>query len=158
MLSPSSCHSCVWFQAPLLIFTLTTWPSALSFKGRTSIFMSRGVCPPPTPLIQSTGGRYACYWNAYLLHVRDTVVNREKSQSYRSGVHILSIFIIDSHKAYTNMICWVKNTYYVPWEEQIPLTETRKAYISYYQWVPMILLFQALLCYLPSMIWRFLCR
>ena len=32
MLSPSSCHSCVWLQASPLIFTLTTWPSPLSFK------------------------------------------------------------------------------------------------------------------------------
>lgn len=59
------------------------------------------------------------------------------------------------------MICWVKNTYYVPMEDPIPpqdLPAEEYKYISYYQWVPLILLFQALLCYLPSVLWRFLCR
>ena len=39
MLSPSTCHSCVWLQASPLFFTLPTWPSPLSFKARTSISM-----------------------------------------------------------------------------------------------------------------------
>ena len=62
----------------------------------------------------------------------------------------------DAHKAYTNTICWVKNTYYVPWEDEIPKPyETHKRQmLSYYQWVPLILLCQAMLCYLPSIIWR----
>ncbi|ELT87275.1 hypothetical protein CAPTEDRAFT_93311 [Capitella teleta] len=61
----------------------------------------------------------------------------------------------DSHKHYTNMICWVSNTYYVPLEETLPDTGQPKAMISYYQWVPIILLCQAMLCYVPSLIWRF---
>ena len=64
----------------------------------------------------------------------------------------------DSHKSYTDTICWVSNTYYVPWEEQIPEDHVQKEMISYYQWVPFILLCQALLCYFPSMIWKFMCR
>ena len=64
----------------------------------------------------------------------------------------------DSHKSYTDIICWVQNTYYVPFKEQIPLPAHPKKYLSYYQWVPMILLAQALLFYFPSVLWRVMCR
>ena len=63
-----------------------------------------------------------------------------------------------SHKEYANTICWVKNTYHVPFEDDIPKPTEHKAHISYYQWVPMILLAQSLMCYLPSIMWRYLCR
>jgi hypothetical protein len=64
----------------------------------------------------------------------------------------------DSHKSYTNTICWVHNTYYVPWDESVPEDHVAKEMVSYYQWVPFILLCQALLCYFPSMLWKFMCR
>ncbi|KAK2191732.1 hypothetical protein NP493_47g06073 [Ridgeia piscesae] len=64
----------------------------------------------------------------------------------------------DSHKGYTNTICWVSNTYYVPFEDQIPLQKDPETEINYYQWVPIILMFQALLCYLPCILWSFICR
>ena len=64
----------------------------------------------------------------------------------------------DSHKLYANTICWVDNTYYVPFEKQIPLVGQPRQMISYYQWVPIILMGQAVLCYLPSILWSFLYR
>ncbi len=64
----------------------------------------------------------------------------------------------DTHKAYANTICWVKNTYFVPLEEPLPMPQESRHMISYYQWVPMILLCQAIVCYIPSIIWRFLCK
>jgi len=64
----------------------------------------------------------------------------------------------DSHKHYANTICWVKNTYLVPFEEELPKVTEPRHMISYYQWVPMILLVQAMCCYLPSIMWRYLCR
>ena len=55
---------------------------------------------------------------------------------------------------YTNSYCWIQNTYYVPFEDYIPRQGEKRDMIPYYQWVPIILLIQGLLFYLPTMIWR----
>ncbi|XP_029655089.1 innexin unc-7-like [Octopus sinensis] len=63
----------------------------------------------------------------------------------------------ESHVEYMNKVCWVKNTYYYPIRRDLPLPgteETNNLEISYYQWVPLILLAQAILFYIPGMIWR----
>ena len=61
-----------------------------------------------------------------------------------------------NHEEYANSYCWIKNTYYLPFDEYIPKEhETEKRdMLPYYQWVPLILLFQALLFYLPRLLWR----
>ena len=59
-----------------------------------------------------------------------------------------------SHKKYTNSYCWVRNTYYLPWDQRIPPEGADRDYITYYQWVPLILLVQAALFYFPSVIWH----
>ena len=55
-------------------------------------------------------------------------------------------------------VCWISNTYYVPMESVIPSSEAPKkeAELTYYQWVPMILLFMALMFKLPRIIWKVL--
>jgi hypothetical protein len=68
-------------------------------------------------------------------------------------------YFTESHRQYTNTICWVSNTYYVPFERHIPddhELEHRQQSISYYQWVPLILLTQALMAFSPCLLWRFL--
>lgn len=57
---------------------------------------------------------------------------------------------------YVNHICWVTGTYYIPLDQEIPSNlDTRKEKkLSYYQWVPSILLIEALLFYIPRMVWR----
>ena len=61
----------------------------------------------------------------------------------------------DNYEDFTNKYCWVHNTYHVPiTQKRIPGDGQPKAYIGYYQWVPMILLAQALLFYLPCFFWR----
>lgn len=63
----------------------------------------------------------------------------------------------DNHEDYTNKVCWVASTYYVPLtRKQLPEKQEPKQVISYYQWVPLLLLCQAMMFYLPCMIWRFL--
>ena len=61
-----------------------------------------------------------------------------------------------SHESYTNDYCWVRNTYYLPFEEYIPKEheKEKRHMIPYYQWMPMILLIQALMFYMPIMVWR----
>ena len=57
-------------------------------------------------------------------------------------------------------MCWVRNTYYVEDENLIPEnTDLRyQSSIRYYQWIPFILLFEALCFLFPYVIWRSLCQ
>ena len=60
-----------------------------------------------------------------------------------------------SHTKYTNSFCWVKNTYYIPFEEvDVPLEGEDREHILYYQWIPLIMLAQAALFYFPSIVWH----
>jgi len=89
----------------------------------------------------------------------------------------------ESHVDYTNSICWVSNTFYLPMTRVIPSQrfdgqhellpamsahsseihyaeqpDLRQQRISYYQWVPLILIFQSVLSFVPCQVWRFLNR
>uniref|UniRef100_A0A0N4ZP26 Innexin n=1 Tax=Parastrongyloides trichosuri TaxID=131310 RepID=A0A0N4ZP26_PARTI len=59
---------------------------------------------------------------------------------------------------YTEMYCWSRNTYYVPFSETIPEdhVEREEKMISYYQWTPFFLVISAFLFYSPCLIWRVL--
>ena len=58
-----------------------------------------------------------------------------------------------NHETYTNNICWISNTYYLPFKDDIPKADEIRRHIPYYQWVPLILLAQALLFFLPRIVW-----
>ena len=65
----------------------------------------------------------------------------------------------ESHEEYANKICWVSNTYYLPFNtKRIPESYEPRHRIGYYQWIPMILLCQAILFFLPCVVWRILNR
>ena len=59
---------------------------------------------------------------------------------------------------YTKSYCWIKNTYYIPMDEQIPadIHEREDKELTYYQWVPLILIFQAFMFKLPNVFWKML--
>ena len=60
-----------------------------------------------------------------------------------------------AHTRFTTHYCWVKNTYYMPWKEEIPPDDQhKKQVLPYYQWVPIILLLQAVLFFTPSAVWH----
>lgn len=64
-----------------------------------------------------------------------------------------------SRVEYANSICWVKGTYFVPFNKEfIPsyYSSGRKPSVTYYQWVPLILLAQAFFYTLPSLLWTWL--
>jgi hypothetical protein len=60
-----------------------------------------------------------------------------------------------SHEDYTNSYCWIRNTYYLTPDDDVPAESEsdKQSVVPYYQWVPMILLFQALLFYAPYFLW-----
>jgi hypothetical protein len=73
---------------------------------------------------------------------------------------VSSIYRVPGHftgnyEKYAEKICWVSSTYNVPMNDDIPSQESDRKIkmLKYYQWTPFILLFQALLFYLPRMIW-----
>lgn len=57
---------------------------------------------------------------------------------------------------YTKSVCWVKNTYFIPLEETIPtdIALRENAELQYYQWIPLIFMFMALLFKIPNLVWR----
>ncbi|CEF70393.1 Innexin family-containing protein [Strongyloides ratti] len=59
---------------------------------------------------------------------------------------------------YAETYCFIKGSYFLPEESDIDesysLRETPETKVGYYQWVPLVLAFQAFLFYLPSIIWR----
>ncbi|MFH4973949.1 hypothetical protein AB6A40_000658 [Gnathostoma spinigerum] len=58
---------------------------------------------------------------------------------------------------YTEDYCFIQNSYYVPFDEQIPdeLSE-RRDQLSYYRWVPIVLALQALCFFAPNYFWEML--
>ena len=62
------------------------------------------------------------------------------------------------HNSYAKAVCWISNTYYVPEGSSIPkdIADRQEAEITYYQWVPIILLLQAFLFKVPNVAWRLL--
>ena len=64
-----------------------------------------------------------------------------------------------SHRDYTDAVCWFSNTYFLPLEDELKADHlsihTNIRMISYYQWIPLILIFQALLAFVPCLLWRF---
>jgi hypothetical protein len=63
-----------------------------------------------------------------------------------------------NHETYANLYCWVEDTYYVPFWEPMVQPQEPRAMISYYQWTPLIFLFQAILFFAPCVLWRLLNR
>jgi hypothetical protein len=61
-----------------------------------------------------------------------------------------------SYEKYADSYCWIAGSWYTPMDKELPLSERerRSNRIRYYQWVPFLLLFQAILCYIPRVVWR----
>jgi hypothetical protein len=59
---------------------------------------------------------------------------------------------------YVENYCFVENTYWVPMDNRLPedTNERDRLEIQYYQWVPFVLALQALLFYVPRLIWNML--
>lgn len=61
------------------------------------------------------------------------------------------------HRIYATSYCWIRNTYYLPLNEDStaqPEHDKDRNMITYYQWIPFILIGQAILFYMPRIIWN----
>ena len=60
-----------------------------------------------------------------------------------------------THVEYANNVCWISNTYFVSFDRILPENPDPKIehFIYFYQYVPFILMVQAILFYIPSLIW-----
>ncbi|CAG2217569.1 inx [Mytilus edulis] len=60
--------------------------------------------------------------------------------------------------AYAKSTCWISNTYYIPMDNTIPehIEMRQNKEITYYQWIPIILMFMAFLFKVPNIAWRLL--
>ncbi|VDP00063.1 unnamed protein product [Soboliphyme baturini] len=61
---------------------------------------------------------------------------------------------------YAESYCFVQNTYFLPFDKDVPRDVVERDYrkVGYYQWVPIVLAIQALLFYIPNMMWKWLWR
>lgn len=59
---------------------------------------------------------------------------------------------------YVENYCFVENTYWLSMDDEVPTDkqEREDRELQYYQWVPFVLALQALLFYMPRMIWKML--
>ncbi|EJW87570.1 innexin family protein [Wuchereria bancrofti] len=58
---------------------------------------------------------------------------------------------------YAEDYCFIQNSYYIPFTEQIPEElHERNDQISYYRWVPIVLALQALMFFAPNYFWNIL--
>lgn len=60
------------------------------------------------------------------------------------------------YQMYANHYCWLSHMYYVPFSEPIPFEEEDRweVDVSFYRWVTVMFLIQALLYKLPNLFWR----
>lgn len=62
------------------------------------------------------------------------------------------------YEHYAENYCWISNTYVVGFDEIFPvnITDRKEAEIAYYQWIPLILMFQAFWFKFPNVVWKLL--
>ena len=61
-----------------------------------------------------------------------------------------------NHEKYTDLACWVSNTYVQPIDDPIPRETPHHQKINYYQWIPLFIVMQAVFFYLPHLLWGLL--
>lgn len=69
-------------------------------------------------------------------------------------LQIVNLFFLQ----YAENFCWAQDTYFIPpkvFVEDISAEERRERRISYYQWMPFFLLFQAACFKAPTLIWKY---
>ncbi|CAF0770459.1 unnamed protein product [Adineta steineri] len=107
----------------------------------------------------SAGDRLSYRYTCAILIAFTIIVSNREFTSKRIQCWVPAFFT-GNYEDYTNNVCWVRNTYYIDDNSEIPESaEIRHdTSIRYYQWIPFILLFQAFLFFIPYVLWRVLCQ
>ncbi|CAF3331295.1 unnamed protein product [Rotaria socialis] len=107
----------------------------------------------------SVGDRLSYRYTCAILIAFTVIVSNREFTSKRIQCWVPAFFT-GNYEDYTNNVCWVRNTYYIDDNSEIPdSTNIRhESSIRYYQWIPFILLFQAFMFFIPYVLWRVLCQ
>uniref|UniRef100_A0A0N5AKQ1 Innexin n=1 Tax=Syphacia muris TaxID=451379 RepID=A0A0N5AKQ1_9BILA len=71
---------------------------------------------------------------------------------------MLPVGFTGAWEEYAENFCWAQDTYFVPPEEfveSVSMEDRRERKISYYQWMPFFILFQAACFKAPTLIWKY---
>ncbi|CAF0883770.1 unnamed protein product [Rotaria sordida] len=103
----------------------------------------------------STGDRLSYRYTCAILIVFTVIVSNREFTMKRIQCWVPAFFT-GNYEDYTNNVCWVRNTYYLDDEKEIPENPDIRyeSSIRYYQWIPFILLFQAFFFFAPYVLWR----
>ncbi|CAF0991758.1 unnamed protein product [Rotaria magnacalcarata] len=103
----------------------------------------------------STGDRLSYRYTCAILVAFTILVSNRDFTMQRIQCWVPAFFN-KNYEDYTNNVCWVRNTYYIDDAKEIPENHDVRieSSIRYYQWIPFILLFQALFFFLPFVLWR----
>jgi innexin len=109
----------------------------------------------PSTLDDDFVDRMNSWWSCVILIMCTVIVSTRQYV----GMPISCWFPQEFHKSwkkYGANYCWIKNTYFVAPDEDLPkdFDVRRHSELAYYQWVPYFLMCLALLFYLPKTIWR----
>ncbi|CAF0852886.1 unnamed protein product [Adineta ricciae] len=107
----------------------------------------------------SAGDRLSYRYTCAILIAFTVIVSNREFTSKRIQCWVPAFFT-GNYEDYTNNVCWVRNTYYIDDQSEIPENPDIRHDMSirYYQWIPFILLFQAFLFFVPYVLWRVLCQ
>ncbi|KAK3082783.1 hypothetical protein FSP39_005191 [Pinctada imbricata] len=66
----------------------------------------------------------------------------------------------ESEENFAHYVCWVSNTYYIPFSKPVPpqFEPRRQHEITYYQWVPMVMLIMAFCFKFPRHLWKYMAQ
>ena len=89
-----------------------------------------------------------------------TIIVKDKDKDH-TGIYCIypNEISTDEAKLFSKLYCWSSNTYYVPTDSTLPQKgEARNYKITYYQWVPWILIICSVLATTPFKTWHYLTK
>lgn len=109
------------------------------------------------PIVKDVVASLHSYFTCNLL-IAFSVIISFKQFGGRPMECMLPMGFSGAWEQYAENFCWSQDTYFVPpkvFVEEITAEERRERRISYYQWMPFFLLFQAACFKAPTLIWKY---
>lgn len=109
------------------------------------------------PVVKDVVASLHCYFTSNLL-IGLAIIISFKHFGGRPMECMLPVGFSGSWEEYAENYCWAQDTYFVPpqeFVEGISSESRRERRISYYQWMPFFILFQAACFRAPTLIWKY---